>query len=90
MSFIFPHLHYFSSLFNFQATIFVAPINSQQNTNILSQPFSKLLGGHNVDSPLVFKLFVFIVSILSQSFSKLLGGHKWTRTTDLTLIRRAL
>ena len=33
-----------------------------------------------------FSLFLFFCS----SFFRTTGGHKWTRTTDLTLIRRAL
>ncbi len=38
----------------------------------------------------VFFALLFLSSITSMRFSMCSGGLKWTRTTDLTLIRRAL
>ena len=50
------------------------------------------LPSYNVFSPLVFSTS-FLIRI-ALKFAVLIfltaGGHKWTRTTDLTLIRRAL
>ena len=34
--------------------------------------------------------FLFSANLLAMQFSRFVGGLKWTRTTDLTLIRRAL
>ena len=46
-------------------------------------------GGLNHESHSAFSAYVFLVLSPLASF-RLLGGLKWTRTTDLTLIRRAL
>ena len=35
-------------------------------------------------------VFLFSANLLAMQFSRSVGGLKWTRTTDLTLIRRAL
>ncbi len=37
-----------------------------------------------------FLLVFFSANLLAMQFSRFVGGLKWTRTTDLTLIRRAL
>ena len=46
-------------------------------------------GGLNHESHSAFLAYVLLVLSPLASF-RLLGGLKWTRTTDLTLIRRAL
>ena len=48
-----------------------------------------MFGGLNTRVTLRYSAYVFLVLIPAFS-SKKLGGLKWTRTTDLTLIRRAL
>ena len=37
-----------------------------------------------------FMLFFLLLTFLFSIKRKVSGGHKWTRTIDLTLIRRAL
>ena len=36
------------------------------------------------------EVYKFLSKLVRTTFRFVLGGHKWTRTTDLTLIRRAL
>ena len=50
------------------------------------------LVGTNLESLFRFGLYDFVVKRLTSVFTRFVpvGGHKWTRTTDLTLIRRAL
>ena len=36
------------------------------------------------------QLFSFLLTFFFLAKKKVSGGHKWTRTIDLTLIRRAL
>ena len=38
----------------------------------------------------IFMLFFLLLTFLFSVKRKVSGGHKWTRTIDLTLIRRAL
>ena len=104
-NFCFPHLHLLS-LFNFQDTIELASkfilntllrwINSliclrKPQTISLFAIQSNCLVGTMWTSPLVKNKFSFdILLTFSYCDYSQYGGHKWTRTTDLTLIRRAL
>ena len=69
------HLHLLS-LFCFQATLFSVLFQEQISTDDLF---------HLLIFALVSKTFAF-----SLGYPLVSGGHKWTRTIDLTLIRRAL
>ena len=69
------HLHLLS-LFCFQAALFSVLFQEQISTDDLFHLLIFALAG---------KTFAF-----SLGYPLVSGGHKWTRTIDLTLIRRAL
>ena len=72
----FPHaFFYFAFLFSFQ--------DSKANKFASNFTCSKVFTSAELTSD-------FVLQSLCSQVIHLLGGHKWTRTTDLTLIRRAL
>ena len=79
------HLHLLS-LFCFQAALFSVLFQEQISTDDLF---------HLLIFALASKAFLTSFpklpdSLFAYPFKKVSGGHKWTRTIDLTLIRRAL
>ena len=81
------------------AFLFLAPVDvSFANSRIMLLSLEVCLNKIVVSYPdyfhsqSIFETFVFyLIALLSLfSFQDSIGGHKWTRTIDLTLIRRAL
>ena len=83
----FPDLRLFLKIVSFHLIVFLSVFNFQVSFPSVLSPEGSSVPFENRNKQIIsFIIYLFTLSISFRSF----GGHKWTRTTDLTLIRRAL